>query len=278
MTSDIFERSNSRLYRPGAMERTLASRPCRDVELAQAYEAGDVQTKSAGTRLQRTVGRLARHLFPKGRRHVPASPDRIKSLHRKRVLSGPSEIPDTHRHHYTPGEQAVLVVIVGEIMDHGYCDLCIDAIAAKAGVHRTTTQNALRKSQRMDIAHLAVELRPRRGMKNLSNIIRLVSAEWLEWLKRRIGFKKPRTTKIRVKDSFLSQSAATNAGAYENENAASISSMLMAQVRKGLGDAFGERKRGVEGLADAHRKPAGSDWNALHAETAFGAGGHRAYR
>jgi hypothetical protein len=43
-------------------------------------------------------------------------------------------------------------------------------------------QNAVAQVIRQ--GHLAREERPQRGRKNLPNILRMISAEWLTWIKR----------------------------------------------------------------------------------------------
>jgi hypothetical protein len=75
--------------------------------------------------------------------------------------------------------------IVGdECRAHGCCTLHIDAIAARAGVHRTTVQNALREAQSREgrPGIITVQERRRRGQRSLTNIIRIVSREWRDWL------------------------------------------------------------------------------------------------
>jgi hypothetical protein len=59
-----------------------------------------------------------------------------------------------------------------------------DAIAARAGVHRTTVQNALREAQGTEgrPGIITVQERRRRGQRSLTNIIRIVSHDWLNWL------------------------------------------------------------------------------------------------
>lgn len=115
-------------------------------------------------------------------------------------------MPDTIRHHYTEGQRAALSVIAGEVKHHGVCDLPIDRIAAVAGVSRTTVQNAIREAR--ELGHLAVDMRPRQGQKNLTNLVRVISAEWMAWLKRgpslarSIGFKSLHPTKNQDKNSI----------------------------------------------------------------------------
>jgi hypothetical protein len=77
-------------------------------------------------------------------------------------------------------------IIGDECRAHGCCALHIDAIAARAGVHRTTVQNALREAQSRGQVPgspiISVQERRRRGQRSLTNIIRIVSREWRDWL------------------------------------------------------------------------------------------------
>ena len=141
-------------------------------------------------------------------------------------------MPDTIRHHYTEGERSALAVIAGEVKHHGICDLPLDKIAALAGVSRTTVQNAIREARALK--HLSVELRERKGQKNLTNIVRITSDEWKVWLKRgpsparEIGFKILHPTKNQDKTiSYEKRERAARAvivcrleGAWERERAA----------------------------------------------------------
>jgi hypothetical protein len=87
---------------------------------------------------------------------------------------------------FTWGEQAVMRIVGDECRAHGVCALHIDAIAARAGVHRTTVQNALREAQGRggNAPIVSVQERRRRGQRSLTNIIRIVSAEWRDWLRK----------------------------------------------------------------------------------------------
>lgn len=104
-------------------------------------------------------------------------------------------MPEQVTRRLTQGEAAVLVII-GEVRSKGSCDLPIDAIAAKAGVCRTTVQNALREAQgRGPVpAPALIRVQPREvpGAKSLTKVVTIVSHEWLAWLKRGAsGFKTP---------------------------------------------------------------------------------------
>jgi hypothetical protein len=129
--------------------------------------------------LDRLAGRLQRRFTP---RKPQRSPDRKASRDRRRMLGGSSCMPPKMSLEYTEGERAVMCIIVGEIKHHGLCDLSIGEIAARAGVCRTTAQNATHEARRL--RHITVLERPRAGMKSLTNVIRICSLEWLAWVKR----------------------------------------------------------------------------------------------
>ncbi len=193
-----------------ALARSLASRPklsASDVAIMNGYLTGAMPTQPA-SKQPTSFNILSPHLRRMQRlagRKWQRSPDRAASMARKRKLGGSSGMPDTIRHHYTEGERAVLTVIAGEVKHHGLCDLAVDRIAAIAGLSRTTVQNAIREARAL--GHLSVESRPRKGQKNLTNLVRIVSPEWLAWLKRgpslarQIGFKDFHPTKNQDKNN-----------------------------------------------------------------------------
>ena len=116
------------------------------------------------------------------------SPDRQASIERRRRLVASGPLPPTLAARFTWGEQAVMRIVGDECRDRGFCDLHIDAIAARAGVHRTTVQNALREAQgRGEMPGspiISVQERRIRGQRSLTNIIRIVSREWSDWLRK----------------------------------------------------------------------------------------------
>ena len=77
------------------------------------------------------------------RRPTPRSPDRQASLERRRRQAASGAVPPALAARFTTGELAVLTVIARQCQRAGVCSLPIDAIAALAGVSRTTVQNAL---------------------------------------------------------------------------------------------------------------------------------------
>jgi hypothetical protein len=123
------------------------------------------------------------------------TPDRQASIERRRRLVASGPLPPTLAARFTWGEVAVMRIIGDECRAHGACSLHIDAIAARAGVHRTTVQNALREAQgRGEVPGpplVTVQERRRKGQRSLTNIIRIVSREWSDWLRK--GRHRPAT-------------------------------------------------------------------------------------
>ena len=136
--------------------------------------------------------RIAPSSAPRAARR-PRSPDRQASIERRRRLVASGPLPPALAARFTWGEQAVMRIVGDECRAHGCCALHIDAIAARAGVHRTTVQNALREAQgRGEVPGapiISVQERRRKGQRSLTNIIRIVSTEWLTWLRR--GPRRP---------------------------------------------------------------------------------------
>ena len=122
---------------------------------------------------QRTLG-LSRPLKPR-------SPDKQRSLERRRAVAMSGAVPSRLAAAFTLSELAVLSVVAGEVKRHGACLLHLDAIAALAGCSRTTVQNALRQAGCLGL--IRVQERRRRGLKSLSNVVTVVSPEWRAWLR-----------------------------------------------------------------------------------------------
>jgi hypothetical protein len=130
----------------------------------------------------RQGGRLGRRFLPRPCRRRLSNEERTKRRRLKRMLGGSSSMPGPMARDFTEGERAVLCVVAGEVKHHGVCDLTMDEIADRAGVRPTTARNALHEARRL--RHLQIVQRPRPGAKNLPNLIKIVSAEWLAWIKR----------------------------------------------------------------------------------------------
>ena len=83
---------------------------------------------------------------------------------------------------FTTGELAVLKVISDEWLAHGACDRSLNELAARAGVCQSLAKRTIRLAELDGL--ITVQRRPRSGRKHLTNIIRIISAEWLDWLRK----------------------------------------------------------------------------------------------
>jgi DNA-binding transcriptional ArsR family regulator len=119
-------------------------------------------------------------IFPP--RRLQRAPNRPVAIARRRHLAASGPLPPSLACKFTVGELAALRIVADEVREKGRCDRTIGEIAARAGIGRTTAQNAFRAAAAMGL--LTVQERRREGQKNLSNVVRIVSREWLQWIKR----------------------------------------------------------------------------------------------
>jgi hypothetical protein len=140
-------------------------------------------------------------IFPP--RRLQRAPVRPVAIARRRHLAASGPMPPSLACKFTVGELAALRIVTDEVREKGHCDRTIAEIAARAGIGRTTAQNAMRAAAAMGL--LTVQERRREGQKNLPNVVRIVSREWQQWIKRggqaggrpgskSIGFKKTNPT------------------------------------------------------------------------------------
>lgn len=117
-------------------------------------------------------------IFPP-KRHQ-RSPDRARSLERRRTLAASGPMPPALAARHTTGELAALRIIADEVRARGACELCVSAIAARAGVSASTARNAIRTAARSGLLH--VEERRLLGRRNDPNRITIVDAAWRAWI------------------------------------------------------------------------------------------------
>jgi len=142
------------------------------------------------------------------RASAPRSPCRAASIARRRRQTASGALPPQIACQFTLGEQAVLAVVAREMQRNQVCVLPVDAIAALAGVCRRKVQIAMRHAERLGL--LLVRERRRPGLPSLPNVVTVVSAEWLGWLRlgpplgqRGVGCRNLHTTSTK----FLSKNA-----------------------------------------------------------------------
>jgi hypothetical protein len=140
------------------------------------------------------AGRMS--LFPPRRR--PVSPDRLASRDRRRLLACSGPMPPALASRFTTGQLAVLRIVADEVTEKGVCGLCIDAIAARAGVCARLAQAAIRLAEGDGL--LTIQERRHQGRRSDPNLIRIISREWQAWMKRarRIGCKTLHPTDTRA--------------------------------------------------------------------------------
>lgn len=116
-------------------------------------------------------------------RRYQRSPDRSASIARRRGIAAAGPMPPALAARFTTGQLAALAIVAEEVAANGSCALCIDAIAARAGICRRLAQTALRLAEGDGL--LTIQERRREGAPSLPNLVRIISREWTAWTRRR---------------------------------------------------------------------------------------------
>ena len=82
---------------------------------------------------------------------------------------------------FTLAEQGVLALVAAEVVRRKDCRLAVGHLAAIVDVAETTVRNAIREARKLGL--LTVEERQITGFRNDTNVLRVVSPEWLAWLR-----------------------------------------------------------------------------------------------
>ena len=196
--------------------RTSAQMEEASRQIWQVHGSGgltDEQAQTLAERLQdrrrparegaQAIGAIVRHasLFPPRRRSV--SPDRIASRDRRRLLACSGPMPPAIASRFTEGQRAVLKIVADEVTAQKECGLCIDAIAARAGVSVRLVQSAIRLAEGDGL--LTIEERRRQGRKNDPNLIRIIDRDWQAWLRRGAQQQAARPTSAATRDEAGAQ-------------------------------------------------------------------------
>jgi len=180
-----------------------------------------------------------RSIFPA--RRLQRAPDRGVAMERRRRLAASGPMPPTMACRYTVGQLAALRIVADEVACNGTCGLCIDALAARAGISRRLAQVAIRLAEGDGLLVIREQRLP--GQKNDPNTIRIISGEWLAWIQRGRRSTAPRASggigcrKLRPTDTDLQNQKATARPGVP-----------------GTGSA-----RGASGPAEGDRRPTGSE-------------------
>ncbi len=135
-------------------ERLLADADAEAISEALQDRRAAFAARGTPRALSPSIGLSAR------RRPTPRSPDRQASLERRRRQAASGALPPALAARFTTGELAALTVIARQCQRSGVCVLPIDAIAALAGVSRTTVQNALRAAKAQGLIFARERRRP----------------------------------------------------------------------------------------------------------------------
>ena len=111
-------------------------------------------------------------------------PRSAESAARRRRWAAAGYLPPRLAAAFTPGEQAVLAVVATEVGKRGTCTLAVGHLAALAGVCATVVKRAVRQARTLGL--VTVESRRLTGFRNDTNVVRVASREWADWLRLRM--------------------------------------------------------------------------------------------
>lgn len=112
---------------------------------------------------------------------VGSRPRTDASMERRRRWAASGRLPPAIAARFTLAEQGVLALVAAEVVRRKDCRLAVGHLAAIVGVAETTVRNAIREARKLGL--LTVEERQITGFRNDTNIVRIVSPEWLAWLR-----------------------------------------------------------------------------------------------
>src|SRR5829696_6733276 len=152
--------------------------------LWRAYAAGQVTEAQASELSDLIESRRALPAPQKPiQRRLGSRPRSPASMERRRRLAASGALPPALAARFTLAETAVLAVVAAEVLRHSHCTLTVGQIAALAGVSETTVRNALRAARGLGL--LTIEERRLTAWRNAPNVVRIISREWLGWLRLR---------------------------------------------------------------------------------------------
>ncbi|MBX3492144.1 MAG: GntR family transcriptional regulator [Parvibaculum sp.] len=197
--------------------------------LAERIHASRGKTRAAYVPVGLPPGRPS--IFPPRKAQIPT--DRQKSRLRRRQLAASGPMPPRLAAMFTTSELSAIKVIADEVRAKGQCDRSIAEIAARAGVGRTTVQNAVRLAAREGL--VTVQERRRQGQKNETNIIRVVSAEWRAWLKTRAKAVLQAAQPAPLEGSLAERSPESAAIGFKNANPTDTTRKISSAKKEGAG-------------------------------------------
>src|SRR3954454_23372661 len=152
--------------------------------LWKAYAAGQVSEAQASELSDLIESRRSLPAPQKPlQRRLGSRPRSPASMERRRRWAASGCLPPALAARFTLAEVSVLAVVAAEVLRHSACTLTVGHIAVLAGVSETTVRNALRAARGLGL--LTIEERRLTAWRNAPNVVRIVSPEWLAWLRLR---------------------------------------------------------------------------------------------
>lgn len=149
--------------------------------LWRALNAGQVSEAEAEALASLIEARTALPVVAKAApRRVGSKPCTDASVERRRRWAAAGRLPPRLAAQFTLGQQAVLAVLAVEVATRDDCRMPVGRIAAVAGVSESTVRRAFRTA--VVIGLVTVEERRLTAFRNETNVVRIVSAEWLAWM------------------------------------------------------------------------------------------------
>jgi hypothetical protein len=110
------------------------------------------------------------------------TPNREKSIERRKRLAATQPLPPAlaAKAKLTFSELAYARLLADDNLIAGDSRDCHDKMAARAGTCSRTIQRAQKRFKKF--GWIEVDLRPNKGQKHDSNIVRIISPEWLTWI------------------------------------------------------------------------------------------------
>src|SRR3954453_2365161 len=181
-----------------AVEASPRAELAKDASLLwRAYAAGQVSEAEAQALSNLIEARRALPAAPKPtQRRLGSRPRSPASMERRRRWAASGALPPALAARFTLAETAVLAVIAAEVLRHSACTLTIGHLAALAGVSETTVRNALRAARGLGL--LTIEERRVSAWRNAPNVVRIVSREWLAWLRLRAPKERTRGGGVQI--------------------------------------------------------------------------------
>lgn len=201
-----------------------------DAELIKGYASGTIATQPARQVANRAMRRFhGRFTKPRPQR----SPDREKSIQRRRMLAATWPMPPVMAGMLTTSQVAYARIVADEVHRTGRCELTLDEIAARGGMSRKTAKRA--QDRLAELQWINVEERPVTGRKHLSNVVRIMSREWVTWMTmgpkpRRIGGHSCPTTGNQFLYSVPRARVERPQAAHERDRAARIALHMAAPI------------------------------------------------